>query len=156
MKLVSHAMLATQQMAAQAILQQHVNEMEPGISTSAKACSIPTDDHFCFFSYNYVLFFLLHIPHCLLPSVPFSAITCTPLYVAHSSANNKYGVYGDSVIVECNVGYEVTGGGRSFTAQCNEQGVWTNVLHCQSRYFSRKYIVVKSFSQIDKQTNISK
>ena len=53
------------------------------------------------------------------------------------------------------MGHEVTDGGRSFTAWCNEHGVWADVSHCQSKYPSRTYIVVKLFIQVDTQTKIS-
>ena len=110
--------------------------MQRFLLTITSASSSITTYLFFFFEFivpiasSHVLLFQLSLAH--LCTLPIQVLTMNMVYN-----------YRDSVIVECNVEYEVTGGGRSFTTRCNEQGVWADVLHCQSKCPCRKYVVVK-------------
>ena len=57
---------------------------------------------------------------------------CEPLTVSGSNTTNHTGWQGDTVLVQCNTGFEVSPGVHHWQTNCAQNRTWVPMLSCSS------------------------
>ncbi len=70
-------------------------------------------------------------------------VPCPVLSLMNSNLTNMTGVYEDNHVIQCDLGYVQHGGdNREFITMCDQDGEWTVIENCVSKYSETWYVNV--------------